>query len=119
VKWKSFDGRENFGILVSATGGEIHRQAAGAGGNSRRTGRAIATGVSGPRNYYLNELGIALIYPNVRGSTAMEKHFHCWTTAFSDRTPTKTSTPCLIGSAGKIDLDASRICVTAAATAAT
>src|SRR6202161_3374663 len=75
VRWKSFDGKMISGFLYkpSATKftGErpvlalIH---GGPGGQAQPT-------FLGRFNYYLNELGIALIYPNVRGSTGYGKTF--------------------------------------------
>ena len=52
----------------------------------------------GRTNYLLNELGIALIYPNVRGSTGYGKALHCSTTDSSAKTPTRISTRSSIGS---------------------
>ena len=74
VRWPSFDGREitgfyyrppaRFGgrrpVIVSIHGGPE--------GQSR-------PGFLGRTNYYLNELGVAVIYPNVRGSTGYGKTF--------------------------------------------
>ena len=75
VKWKSFDGREISGWLylpkTQPASGKfpvaivIH---GGPEGQSR-------PGFLGRSNYYLNELGVALIYPNVRGSTGYGKTF--------------------------------------------
>ena len=74
VRWPSFDGREITGfyyrpparftgrrpVIVSIHGGPE--------GQSR-------PGFLGRMNYYLNELGVAVIYPNVRGSTGYGKTF--------------------------------------------
>jgi len=98
VRWEKFRREDDFGILVQATG-EVHREAAGAGGHSRRAGRSIAATISGRSNYLLNELGIALIYPNVRGSTGYGKTFSLLDNGFkSAKTPTRTLTRCSIGS---------------------
>jgi dipeptidyl aminopeptidase/acylaminoacyl peptidase len=72
--WKTFDGREISGfyyrpparftgkrpVLVNIHGGPE--------GQSR-------PGFIGRSNYFLNELGVALVYPNVRGSTGYGKTF--------------------------------------------
>jgi len=74
VKWRSFDGREITGfyhrpparfagkrpVIINIHGGPE--------GQSR-------PGFLGRNNYFLNELGVALIYPNVRGSTGYGKSF--------------------------------------------
>lgn len=74
ITWKSFDGLELSGFLYSPpakfTGLRpvvviIH---GGPEGQSR-------PGFLGRWNYFLNELGIAIIYPNVRGSTGYGKTF--------------------------------------------
>jgi dipeptidyl aminopeptidase/acylaminoacyl peptidase len=74
VKWKSFDGRELSGLLYRPparfTGKRpvivsIH---GGPEGQSRPV-------FQGRNNYLLTELGVALLYPNVRGSTGYGKSF--------------------------------------------
>jgi dipeptidyl aminopeptidase/acylaminoacyl peptidase len=73
VNWKSFDGREISGWLYMPSAQKfpgkrpiivnIH---GGPEGQSR-------PGFLGRNNYYLDELGIAMIFPNVRGSTGYGK----------------------------------------------
>jgi dipeptidyl aminopeptidase/acylaminoacyl peptidase len=74
VKWKSFDNKEISGFLYRASAKyegkrpviiNIH---GGPEGQSR-------PGFLGRNNYYLNELGISIIYPNVRGSEGYGKTF--------------------------------------------
>ncbi len=75
VKWKSFDGREISGWLYlplekPATGKypvviNIH------GGPESQ----FRPGFLGRNNYYLNEMEIAILFPNVRGSTGYGKSF--------------------------------------------
>lgn len=74
VKWKSFDGRELSGLLyrppATFTGKRpvivsIH---GGPEGQSRPI-------FQGRNNYLLTQLGVALLYPNVRGSTGYGKSF--------------------------------------------
>jgi dipeptidyl aminopeptidase/acylaminoacyl peptidase len=67
IGWTSFDGREITGFITMPP-----RASPGAD-------RSLSTSTAGPRrrhagfqgrwNYYVNELGIALIEPNVRGSS--------------------------------------------------
>jgi dipeptidyl aminopeptidase/acylaminoacyl peptidase len=73
VKWKSFDGKQISGWLYMPSAGKfpgkrpvivnIH---GGPEGQSR-------PGFLGRNNYYLDELGIAMVFPNVRGSTGYGK----------------------------------------------
>jgi dipeptidyl aminopeptidase/acylaminoacyl peptidase len=75
VKWKSFDGKEISGWLyapkVKPASGKypvvinIH---GGPEGQSR-------PGFLGRSNYLINEMGVAILYPNVRGSTGYGKTF--------------------------------------------
>jgi len=74
IEWKSFDGRTISGFLyeppASFTGPRpviinIH---GGPEGQSRPN-------FLGRNNYFINELGCAMIYPNVRGSTGYGKSF--------------------------------------------
>ncbi len=74
IKWKSFDGREISGFLYRPPAKfkgkrpvivQIH---GGPEGQSR-------PGFLSRNNYFLNELGVALIYPNVRGSAGYGKSY--------------------------------------------
>lgn len=75
VKWKSFDGREISGWLYRPDPAKypgkrpvivnIH---GGPEGQSRPT-------YLGRNNYYLNEMGVAILFPNVRGSVGYGKTF--------------------------------------------
>jgi dipeptidyl aminopeptidase/acylaminoacyl peptidase len=77
VKWKSFDGLEFSGVVYRPparfTGPRpviisIH-------GGPSGTGAIERPRFQGRSNYFLNELGIAIIYPNVRGSYGFGKAF--------------------------------------------
>ncbi len=74
MHWKSFDGRSISGLLYPAPPRfsgprpviiDIH---GGPEGQSR-------PGYQGVRNYFLDELGVVYIFPNVRGSTGYGKTF--------------------------------------------
>jgi dipeptidyl aminopeptidase/acylaminoacyl peptidase len=74
VSWRSFDGRAISGFLYKPPAGFTGKRPVminihgGPEGQSR-------PGFLGRNNYFLNELGIALIFPNVRGSTGFGKTF--------------------------------------------
>jgi dipeptidyl aminopeptidase/acylaminoacyl peptidase len=74
VRWKSFDGRSLSGFLYapdprfSGPRPVIVNIHGGPEGQSR-------PGFQGRWNYFLEELGVALLYPNVRGSTGFGKSF--------------------------------------------
>src|SRR5262252_2864242 len=75
IKWQTFDGKMLSGFLYSPDAAKfpgkrplivnIH---GGPEGQSR-------PGFLGRSNYYLNELGVAVVFPNVRGSTGYGKTF--------------------------------------------
>ncbi len=90
IRWKSFDGRAISGFLYRPparfTGKRpvivmIH------GGPESQFRPAFL----GRNSYYLNERGIALIFPNMRGSAGFGKHSSNSTTAITARIPTGTS----------------------------
>lgn len=72
VRWKSFDGKEIPGILYKPpsrfTGKRPVMIQIHGGPESQARPRYLAKS-----NYYLNELGVAIIFPNVRGSTGYGK----------------------------------------------
>ncbi len=74
VKWTSFDGRSISGFLYmppakfSGPRPVVINIHGGPEGQSR-------PGFLGRNNFYLNELGVAMIFPNVRGSTGFGKTF--------------------------------------------
>jgi dipeptidyl aminopeptidase/acylaminoacyl peptidase len=111
VRWKSFDGKEISGFLYKPpakfTGKRpvlvvIH---GGPEGQSQ-------PGFIGRSNYYLNELGIALIYPNVRGSTGYGKTFSLLDNGFKREDTYKDINALFDWIGTRPDLDAGRIAVT-------
>ncbi len=111
VRWKTFDGRNISGFLYRPprkfTGKrpvliEIH---GGPEGQSR-------PGFLDSYNYYLNELGIAILRPNVRGSTGYGKAFTKLDNGFLREGAYKDINALLDWIAAQPDLDASRVAVT-------
>jgi len=111
IRWKSFDGKMISGFLYAPpakfTGKrpvliQIH---GGPEGQSRPNflGRA---------NYYLNVLGIALVVPNVRGSTGYGKSFVKLDNGFLREDSYKDINSLFDWIAARRDLDASRVAVT-------
>lgn len=112
VKWKSFDGKEISGFL--------YRPPAAKFPGKRPVLVVIHGGPEGQSqpiflgrgNYYLNELGIALIYPNVRGSTGYGKSFSLLDNGFQREDTYKDINALFDWIAAQNDLDSGRICVT-------
>ena len=112
VKWKSFDGKEISGWLyaprVKPASGKypvvinIH---GGPEGQSR-------PGFLGRNNYLINELGVAILYPNVRGSTGYGKTFTQLDNGFLRENTYKDIGALLDWIGQQPDLDAKRILVT-------
>ncbi len=74
VRWPSFDGRSLSGFLYrpTAAGAKPLPVIVNIHGGPEAQSRPAFLGRS---NYFLNELGVALIYPNVRGSDGYGKTF--------------------------------------------
>jgi dipeptidyl aminopeptidase/acylaminoacyl peptidase len=111
VRWKSFDGKPISGFLYKPparfTGPrpvivDIH---GGPEGQSR-------PGFRGRGNYYLDELGIALLYPNVRGSTGFGKTFVQLDNGMLREDSVKDIGALLDWIPSRPDLDASRVMIT-------
>jgi len=113
IRWKSFDGLEITGFSYRPparfTGKrpvliQIH------GGPEAQA----RPGFIGRNNYFLNELGIALIYPNVRGSLGFGKTFTKLDNGFERESSVKDLGALLEWIARQPDLDASKVIVTGA-----
>ena len=111
AKWTTFDGREISGfyyrpaarftgkrpVLINIHGGPE--------GQTR-------PGFIGRSNYFLNELGVALIYPNVRGSTGYGKTFVGLDNGMKREDSVKDIGALLDWIARQPELDAQRVMVT-------
>jgi dipeptidyl aminopeptidase/acylaminoacyl peptidase len=75
VRWKSFDGRMISGFLYRAPAKKFPGKRPVLIGIHGGPEGQFQPGFRGRDNYYLNELGISLIYPNVRGSSGYGKSF--------------------------------------------
>ncbi|HEY5752919.1 MAG TPA: S9 family peptidase [Chthoniobacterales bacterium] len=111
IRWKSFDGREITGFLYKPGPGfsgkrpviiNIH------GGPESQ----YRPGYLGRNNYFLNELGVALIFPNVRGSSGYGKTFVKLDNGYLREDSVKDIGALIDWIATQSDLDASRIMIT-------
>ncbi|MGO9208549.1 MAG: S9 family peptidase [Terriglobales bacterium] len=111
VRWKSFDGRIISGFLYRPparfTGKRpvivnIH------GGPEAQ----FRPGFMGRNNYFLNELGVAILYPNVRGSNGYGKTFLALDNGFKREDSYKDIGALLDWIKTRPDLDGDRIMVT-------
>ncbi len=111
VKWKSFDGREISGFLYKPNPAkfpgkrpvvvDIH---GGPEGQSQAD-------FLGRDNYLMNELGVAMIFPNVRGSTGYGKSFSQLDNGMLREGTYKDVAALFDWIGARADLDASRVMV--------
>jgi len=111
IHWKSWDGK--------SIGGFLYRPAAKVSGK-----RPVIINIHGGpegqyrpgflarNNYYLNELGIAIIFPNVRGSSGYGKSFLAADNGFNREGSYKDINSLLDWIATQPDLDSSRVLIT-------
>lgn len=111
IKWKTFDGKELSGFYYKPNAKfsgprpvivVIH---GGPEGQSR-------PGYLGRLNYYLNEMGVALIFPNVRGSSGYGKTFLKLDNGFNRVDSYKDVNALFDWIAARKDLDVSKLMVT-------
>ena len=112
VRWKSFDGKMISGFLYQPPAAKFSGKRpvmvvihGGPEGQSQPT-------FAGRGNYYLHELGIALILPNVRGSTGYGKTFTLLDNGFHREDAYKDILALLDWIGTRADLDRDRIAVT-------
>ena len=111
VKWKSFDGLEISGFLYKA-----NKKFAGKRpvminihGGPESQSRPVFIGRN---NYYLNELGVSMLFPNVRGSTGFGKTFTDKDNGMKREESVQDIGALIDWIATQPDLDASRIMIT-------
>jgi len=111
VRWKSFDGRTISGFLYkpgprfSGPRPVIINIHGGPEGQAR-------PGFLGRGNFYMDELGVAVIYPNVRGSTGFGKSFVKLDNGVRREDSVKDIGALIDWIPSRKDLDASRVMVT-------
>jgi len=111
IKWRSFDEKMISGFLYKPPAKFSGKRPVLVVIHGGPEGQSQPTFL-GRSNYYLNELGIALIYPNVRGSTGYGKTFSLLDNGFKREDTYKDINALFDWIATQPELDASRICVT-------
>jgi len=111
VKWKSFDGKMISGFLYKPPTSFAGKRPVLVVIHGGPEGQSQPTFL-GRNNYYLNELGIALVFPNVRGSTGYGKTFSLLDNGFLREDTYKDINALFDWIAAQPELDGSRICVT-------
>ena len=111
VRWKSFDSKMISGFLYRPPAKFTGKRPVLVVIHGGPEGQAVPNFL-GRSNYFLNELGIALIYPNVRGSTGYGKTFSLLDNGFKREDTYKDINALFDWIATRPDLDAGRIAVT-------
>ena len=111
VKWKSFDGLEISGLINRAPARFTGKRPVLINIHGGPEGQATI-GFLGRNNYFIDELGIAFIQPNVRGSSGYGKTFVALDNGMKREDSVKDIGALLDWVATQPDLDASRIMVT-------
>ena len=111
VKWKSFDGKMISGFLYRPPAKFTGKHPVLVVIHGGPEGQSVPFFL-GRSNYFLNEMGIVLIYPNVRGSTGYGKTFTLLDNGFQREDTYKDINALFDWIATQPDLDAGRIAVT-------
>jgi dipeptidyl aminopeptidase/acylaminoacyl peptidase len=111
VRWKSFDGTTISGLLTQPPKKFSGKRPVLISIHGGPEGQATV-GFLGRSAYYVQELGMALIQPNVRGSSGYGKSFLAMDNGFKREDSVKDIGALLDWIATQPDLDASRVLVT-------
>lgn len=111
VHWKSFDGKSISGFLYRPPAKFIGKRPVIVDIHGGPEGQ-YRPAFLGRNNYYINELGIAMIFPNVRGSTGYGKTFLTLDNGFLREDSYKDINSLLDWIAQQPDLDSNRIMIT-------
>ncbi|MBW3628058.1 MAG: S9 family peptidase [Gemmatimonadetes bacterium] len=111
IRWTSFDGREISGFYYPPPARFTGRRPVIVNIHGGPEGQSRPTFI-GRNNYFLNELGVGMIFPNVRGSTGYGKTFVALDNALKRLDSVKDIGALLDWIARQPDLDSSRVMVT-------
>jgi dipeptidyl aminopeptidase/acylaminoacyl peptidase len=111
VRWKSFDGKMISGFLYHPPARFAGKRPVLVVVHGGPEGQSLPNFL-GRNNYYLNEMGIALLYPNVRGSIGYGKTFSLLDNGFKREDTYKDINALFDWIGARPDLDAERIAVT-------
>jgi dipeptidyl aminopeptidase/acylaminoacyl peptidase len=111
IKWKSFDGREISGFYYRAASKFTGKRPVviNIHGGPEGQSRPIFIGAA---NYFLNEMGVAILFPNVRGSDGFGKTFIALDNGMKREESVRDIGALLDWIQTQPELDASRIMVT-------
>ena len=111
IRWRSFDTLEITGFLYRPPAKFTGRRPVIINIHGGPEGQSFP-GFLGRSNYYVNELGVAIIFPNVRGSTGFGKTFVKLDNGMKREDSVKDIAALLDWIARQPDLDATKVMVT-------
>jgi dipeptidyl aminopeptidase/acylaminoacyl peptidase len=111
IHWKSYDGKMIFGFIYRPSAKFTGKRPVLVVIHGGPEGQSQPTFL-GRYNYFLNELGIALVYPNVRGSTGYGKTFSLLDNGFKRDDSYKDINALFDWIAAQPNLDPDRVAVT-------
>lgn len=111
VRWKSFDGKTISGFLYKPSARFAGPRPVIVNIHGGPEGQSLP-GFQGRNNFFLEELGVAIVYPNVRGSTGFGKTFVKLDNGMLREDSVKDIGALLDWIPSRKDLDASRIMIT-------
>jgi dipeptidyl aminopeptidase/acylaminoacyl peptidase len=111
IKWKSFDGLEISGFIYKPPTSFKGKRPVIINIHGGPEGQSTP-GPQGRNGYYINDLGVAIIYPNVRGSSGYGKTFLALDNGYKREDSVKDIGALLDWIARQQDLDKDRILVT-------
>ncbi|AMO21476.2 S9 family peptidase [Flavobacterium columnare] len=110
IEWKSFDGMKISGFYYPASQKFTGKRPVLISIHGGPEGQSLASFL-GANNYYTNEMGVALIYPNVRGSSGFGKTYLAKDNGFLREDSVKDIGALLDWIAQQPDLDQDRIMI--------
>lgn len=111
IEWISFDGRKISGFYYPAHARFTGKRPVIINIHGGPEGQSVPS-FQGRNNYYMNELGVAMIYPNVRGSTGFGKTFVKLDNGTKRLDSVRDIASLLDWIATRPELDASRVLIT-------
>ena len=111
IQWKSFDGLSISGFLYRANSQYKGKRPVIINIHGGPEGQSLPVFI-GRNNYYLNELGVSIIYPNVRGSVGYGKTFTDKDNGFKREESVNDIGALIDWIAQQPDFDASKIMIT-------
>ena len=111
IKWKSFDDKEISGFYYKPSAKFTGKRPVMINIHGGPEGQSLPI-FQAANNYYLNELGVAIIYPNVRGSLGYGKTFLAADNGMKREESVKDIGALLDWIGQQPDLDASRVMIT-------